>query len=77
MADTIWLTPKQAEVVPLVKGEKRASTSWQNRGYTPDDFNESDGIAGKCGEPSGSRDARHRGTARGARDYRDGLREDL
>jgi hypothetical protein len=42
-------------VVPLVKGEKRASTSWQKKTYTPDDFNDSDGIAGKCGEPSGWR----------------------
>lgn len=39
-------------VVPLVKGEKRASGSWQKTTYAPSDFNESDGIAGKCGEPS-------------------------
>jgi hypothetical protein len=42
-------------VVPLVKGEKRASSSWQKRIYTPEDFGSDDGIAGKCGEPSGWR----------------------
>lgn len=39
-------------VVPLVKGEKRASTSWQKRTYKAYDFNAGDGIAIKCGEPS-------------------------
>jgi hypothetical protein len=43
------------QVVPLVKGEKRAESSWQKRVYTPDDFKDDDGIAGKCGEPSGWR----------------------
>jgi hypothetical protein len=43
------------QVVPLVKGEKRASGSWQKRKYAPKDFNPSDGIALKCGEPSGWR----------------------
>lgn len=42
-------------VVPLVKGEKRAASAWQKKKYTPTDFQESDGIAGKCGEPSGWR----------------------
>lgn len=42
-------------VVPLVKSEKRAAGSWQKTTYAPSDFNESDGIAGKCGEPSGWR----------------------
>jgi hypothetical protein len=40
------------EVVPLVKGEKRASSSWQKRKYEPKHFKPDDGIAGKCGEPS-------------------------
>lgn len=42
-------------VVPLVKGAKRANTSWQKKTYSPNDFNASDGIAGKCGEASGWR----------------------
>lgn len=42
-------------VVPLVKGEKRASSSWQKKTYEPKDFGPTDGIAGKCGEPSGWR----------------------
>jgi hypothetical protein len=42
-------------VVPLVKGEKRASSSWQKKVYAPADFGSDDGIAGKCGEPSGWR----------------------
>lgn len=42
-------------VVPLVKGEKRASTKWSSKTYTPSDFQADDGIAGKCGEPSGWR----------------------
>jgi hypothetical protein len=42
-------------VVPLVPGEKKANTSWQKRTYKPEDFNPNDGIAGKCGEPSGWR----------------------
>lgn len=42
-------------VVPLVKGEKKANTSWRKRTYRPDDFGSDDGIAGKCGEPSGWR----------------------
>lgn len=42
-------------VVPLEKGEKRAATSWRTRVYTPDHFKSDDGIAGKCGEPSGWR----------------------
>lgn len=42
-------------VVPLVKGEKRAASAWQKKRYTPNDFTEEDGIAGKCGEPSGWR----------------------
>ena len=40
-------------VVPVVQGEKRAATSWQKRTYTPGDFKATDGIALKCGEPSG------------------------
>jgi uncharacterized protein DUF5906/bifunctional DNA primase/polymerase-like protein len=39
-------------VVPLVKGEKRASSSWRDKTYSPSDFGPSDGIALKCGEPS-------------------------
>lgn len=59
MAD-IRFTAKQYidagwSVVPLVKGEKRASSSWQNKTYTVNDFKDGDGIAGKCGEPSGWR----------------------
>lgn len=42
-------------VVPLIKGEKKASTSWQKQTYNPDHFKPDDGIAGKCGEPSGWR----------------------
>lgn len=42
-------------VVPLVKGEKRAETKWRTRTYTPANFKPDDGIAGKCGEPSGWR----------------------
>lgn len=42
-------------VVPLVKGEKRASSKWQATTYSPSDFKADDGIAGKCGEPSGWR----------------------
>lgn len=42
-------------VVPLVKGEKRASTSWRNKTYSVADFAADDGIALKCGEPSGWR----------------------
>src|SRR5690606_7253913 len=42
-------------VLPLVPGEKRAATSWQKKTYAPADFNVNDGIAGKCGEPSGWR----------------------
>jgi hypothetical protein len=42
-------------VVPLVKGEKRAATSWRTRTYDPSDFGVDDGIAFKCGEPSGWR----------------------
>lgn len=42
-------------VVPLVKGEKRAGSSWQKKTYTVNDFGPDDGIAGKCGEPSGWR----------------------
>lgn len=54
------MNPKQYiedgwQVVPLVKGEKRASSSWQKKVYSPDDFSDDDGIAGKCGEPSGWR----------------------
>lgn len=43
------------QVVPLVKGEKRASSNWRKIVYTPDNFNPTDGIAGKCGAPSGNR----------------------
>lgn len=42
-------------MVPLVQGEKRASTSWRKKIYAPADFKATDGIAGKCGEPSGHR----------------------
>jgi hypothetical protein len=42
-------------VVPLVKGEKHASSSWQKKTYRAADFKPSDGIGGKCGEPSGGR----------------------
>jgi len=42
-------------VLPLVPGEKKASTKWQSRTYAPADFPPDAGIAGKCGEPSGSR----------------------
>lgn len=42
-------------VVPLVAGEKRAEGSWPKKTYKPSDFNPSDNIAGKCGEPSGWR----------------------
>jgi hypothetical protein len=42
-------------VVPLEHGQKRASTSWQKQTYSPQNFGEQDGIAGKCGEPSGWR----------------------
>ena len=42
-------------VVPLVKGEKRASDSWQKKTYEPKHFGADDGIALKCGEPSGHR----------------------
>lgn len=59
MAD-IRFTAKQYidagwQVVPLVKGEKRASSKWQKTIYTPAEFKAEDGIAGKCGEPSGWR----------------------
>lgn len=40
-------------VVPLVTGEKRASSSWQKKTYTAADFKPDDGIALKCGEASG------------------------
>jgi hypothetical protein len=40
-------------VVPLVKGEKRASTKWQSTTYGAGDFKPDSGIAVKCGEPSG------------------------
>ena len=40
-------------VVPLVKGSKRASTRWQTTTYEPKQFKDGDGIAMKCGEPSG------------------------
>lgn len=42
-------------VVPVVKGEKKATTSWQRKKYGPQDFRADDNIAGKCGEPSGWR----------------------
>lgn len=42
-------------VVPLVPGAKRAASAWQKKTYAPSDFGQSDGIAGKCGEPSGHR----------------------
>lgn len=42
-------------VVPLVQGEKRAASNWQKKTYAPQDFGATDGIAGKCGEPSGWR----------------------
>ena len=42
-------------VVPLVKAEKRASASWQKKTYTAAQFKPDDGIALKCGEPSGHR----------------------
>jgi len=41
-------------VVPVPDG-KKASTSWRKTTYTPEDFNDGDNIAGKCGEPSGWR----------------------
>jgi len=59
MADTPFIAKAYIDagwaVVPLVKGEKRASSSWQKKIYTPKDFGVDDGIAGKCGEPSGWR----------------------
>jgi Bifunctional DNA primase/polymerase, N-terminal len=42
-------------VVPLVSGEQRANTKWQSKTYTADSFKADNGIAGKCGEPSGWR----------------------
>jgi len=42
-------------VVPLTKGEKRATSSWQKKAFSPKDFGENDNIALKCGEPSGWR----------------------
>ena len=42
-------------VVPLRKGEKRASDSWNRKTYAANAFKTDDGIAGKCGEPSGWR----------------------
>jgi len=42
-------------VVPLAPGLKKAESSWTTKGYGPADFGPDDGIAGKCGEPSGWR----------------------
>ena len=40
------------QVVPLLKGEKRASTKWRTDTYTSAHFHDGDNIALKCGEPS-------------------------
>jgi len=50
------------QVVPLVKDAKRASTSWRTKVYSSANFRADDGIALKCGEPSGC--PRRRRTAR-------------
>lgn len=40
-------------VVRLVKGEKRADASWPTKTYEANEFDANDGVAIKCGEPSG------------------------
>ncbi len=40
-------------VVPVTKGKKKASSSFNKKNYSPDNFETDDNIAGKCGEPSG------------------------
>jgi len=42
-------------VVPLLPGEKKANSSWQRKGYGPNDFNPDSNVAGKCGAPSQDR----------------------
>lgn len=42
-------------VVPITKGKKKATSSFNKKTYTPHNFEPDDNIAGKCGGPSGWR----------------------